>query len=106
MAHKDQIDQDALAAEWRLALDAGAATTLRIVPIMLITTACLFALKAIGLMCEGGYSLASRAPNKEPLVLSMPATSPSQVLQSQSLPLELASTRPSGPKLSWMQEMS
>ena len=32
MAHKDQIDQDALAAEWGLALDSDAAAMLAAAP--------------------------------------------------------------------------
>jgi flagellar motility protein MotE (MotC chaperone) len=74
----------------------------RLLPIVLIAIGCLFALKTIGLMTEGGYTLGQRLGGSGTLVVTtVPAAQVAQ-LHSPAVPLEVASAQP--PK-SWMQEM-
>jgi flagellar motility protein MotE (MotC chaperone) len=75
---------------------------IRLMPIALIAIGCLFALKTIGLLTEGGYTLGQRLGGSGTLVVTtVPAAQVAQ-LQSPAVPLEVASAQP--PK-SWMQEM-
>ena len=77
----------------------------RLIPIVLIATGCLFALKAMGLMFDGGYTLGQRLGRDSIVVTTVPAAAPI-TLRSPTQPLEIAGQQPSGPKqLSWMQEM-
>jgi flagellar motility protein MotE (MotC chaperone) len=76
---------------------------LRLIPFLLIGTACLFALKLLGLMFNGNYVLSARGlSNDHPIVLSLaPST---QELAAQTIPLETG-TRAQPARPSWMQEM-
>ena len=77
----------------------------RLIPIVLIAVGCLFALKTIGLMTEGGYTLGQRLGGSGTLVVTtIPGATVAQ-MRSPAVPLEVTSARPQGPKLSWMQEM-
>jgi flagellar motility protein MotE (MotC chaperone) len=72
---------------------------------VLIAVGCLFALKTIGLMTEGGYTLGQRLGGSGTLVVTtIPGAAVAQ-MRSPAVPLEVPSARPQGPKLSWMQEM-
>jgi len=74
----------------------------RIIPIVLLAAASLFALKAVGLLFGGGYALGPRGAKNDGAILTLPA--PSQTLQAQTYSLEKAPAQ-SARKLSWMQEM-
>ena len=76
----------------------------RLIPIVLIAAGCLFALKALGLMFDGGYTLGQRLSRGETLTVTTVPASPATALQPQSRPLEFADTR-SPNQRSWMQEM-
>jgi hypothetical protein len=76
-----------------------------LIPFVLIAVGCLFALKTIGLMTEGGYTLGQRLGGSNTLVVTtIPGAAVAQ-MRSPAVPLEVPSARPQGPKLSWMQEM-
>jgi flagellar motility protein MotE (MotC chaperone) len=77
----------------------------RLMPIVLIAIGCLFALKAIGLMFDGGYTLGQRLGGSGTLVVTTVPSAPVTQMRSPSVPLDMASTQPQGPKPSWMQEM-
>jgi flagellar motility protein MotE (MotC chaperone) len=76
----------------------------RLVPIVLIAAGALFALKAMGLMFDGGYTLAQRLGRTDTVVVTtVPLNAPTQ-LRPQTVPLDIAS--PQGPVVRpWMQEM-
>jgi flagellar motility protein MotE (MotC chaperone) len=77
----------------------------RLLPIVLIAVGCLLALKSIGLMFDGGYTLGQRLGGNGTLVVTtVPAAQVTQ-LRSPTLPLEIGSAQPQASKLSWMQEM-
>ena len=77
----------------------------RLMPVVLIAIGSLFALKAFGLMFDGGYTLAQRLGSDGTLVVTtVPAARVAQ-LRSPAVPLEVASAQPQTRKLSWMQEM-
>ena len=72
----------------------------RLIPIVLIAVGCLFALKTIGLMTEGGYTLGQRLGGSSTLVVTtIPGAAVAQ-MRSPAVPLEVPSARPQGPKLS------
>ncbi len=77
---------------------------IRILPIALIAIGCLFALKALGLMFDGGYTLGQRLGRTDNVVVTTVPWSQTQQLTSQTTPLEVASAKPAPPR-SWMQEM-
>jgi flagellar motility protein MotE (MotC chaperone) len=74
----------------------------RLVPVVLIATGCLFALKTMGLIFDGGYTLGQRL-GSDTLVVTRVPVPPSIQLHSTTTPLEIASAQ--GSKRSWMQEM-
>jgi flagellar motility protein MotE (MotC chaperone) len=76
----------------------------RLMPIVLIAIGSLFALKTLGLIFDGGYSLGDRMSGGGLVVTTVPMKATAQ-LQSPSAPLETASGQSSSPKISWMQEM-
>jgi len=76
----------------------------RLIPIVLIAAGCLFVLKAVGLILDGGYTLGLRASKTDHAAVSIPMSTSSQVLHSQTVPLEMATAPSSGRKQSWMQE--
>jgi len=77
----------------------------RLLPIVLIAVACLFALKSTGLVLDGGYTLGQRLGARETLVVTTVPASQIAELQSPAVPLDVAAGQPAVPKLSWMQEM-
>ena len=77
---------------------------IRLLPIVLIAAGCLFALKTVGLIFEGGYTLGQRLGSSDSLVVTtVPGTQVAE-LRSPSVPL-VAPGQTGGQKLSWMQEM-
>ena len=74
----------------------------RLIPVVLIATGALFALKAAGLLLDGGYSLGQRLTRGETLVVTTVPMTPTQQLRSPATPLP----PPEGTRQrSWMQEM-
>jgi flagellar motility protein MotE (MotC chaperone) len=74
----------------------------RLIPVVLVATGCLFALKIVGLMFDGGYLLSSRAPrNNNRTIALAPST---QMLEPQTVTLSGAPSS-SGGRPSWMQEL-
>jgi hypothetical protein len=76
----------------------------RLMPIVLIAIGSLFALKTLGLIFDGGYSLGDRMNSGSLVVTTVPMKATTQ-LQSPAAPLEMASGQSNSPKISWMQEM-
>lgn len=81
------------------------ARELRLIPIVLFATICLFALKMSGLVFDGGYTLAERMQglHKTDMTITPAATVPAYpniVVADQTVP-----TLDAGPKRSWAQEM-
>jgi flagellar motility protein MotE (MotC chaperone) len=74
----------------------------RLLPIVLIAIGSLFALKTIGLLSDGGYTLGQRLGSGALVVTTVPGAPVTQ-LRSPAVPLEVASAQ--APKPSWMQEM-
>ena len=70
----------------------------RLIPIVLVATGCLFALKIVGLMLDGGYLFGSRNNRTISLV---PST---QMLEPQTVTLDGMGPA-SGQKQSWMREI-
>jgi len=77
----------------------------RLLPIVLVAAGCLLALKTIGLLSDGGYTLGQRLGGSGTLVVTTVPAAPVTQLRSPTVPLELASAQPQAQKLSWMQEM-
>jgi flagellar motility protein MotE (MotC chaperone) len=75
----------------------------RLMPIVLIAVGSLFALKTIGLLSDGGYTLGQRLGGNGTLVVTTVPAAPVTPLRSPAVPLEVAAAP--APKLSWMQEM-
>ncbi len=76
----------------------------RLMPIALAAIGCLFALKAIGLFFDGGYTLGQRLGGNGTLVVTtVPGSSVAQ-MRSPSVPLDVAPGQQAS-KISWMQEM-
>lgn len=75
----------------------------RLIPIVLAATGCLFALKLVGLMFSGSYVLGSRGVNGNS-ALTIPMSSSSQELTSQTIKLEGWGTAPDN-RPSWMKEI-
>ena len=65
----------------------------RLVPIVLIAAGCLFALKAIGLMFDGGYTLAQRLGRNETMVVTTVPLSSTTQIRSETLPLNVAAAQ-------------
>ncbi|MDP1585608.1 MAG: flagellar protein FlbB [Bradyrhizobium sp.] len=81
------------------------ARELRLIPIVLFATICLFGLKMSGLVFEGGYTLAERMQglHKTDMTVTPAATVPAYpniIVADQQVP-----TLDAGPKQSWAQEM-
>jgi flagellar motility protein MotE (MotC chaperone) len=77
----------------------------RMIPIALIAVGCLFALKAMGLWFDGGYSLGQRLSRGETITVTTVPVATTITLQSPASPLDVASARAPGQKRSWAQEM-
>jgi flagellar motility protein MotE (MotC chaperone) len=77
----------------------------RLMPIVLTAVGCLLALKVLGLMLDGGYTLGERLSHRNGLVVTTMPVSPTVQLQSPTSPLGTASGLPADAKRSWMQEM-
>ena len=81
------------------------ARELRLIPIVLFATVCLFALKMSGLVFDGGYTLAERMQglHKTDMTVTPAATVPAYptiIVADQQVP-----TLDAGPRQSWAQEM-
>jgi flagellar motility protein MotE (MotC chaperone) len=76
----------------------------RLIPIVLIAIGSLFALKTVGLLLDGGYSLGQRLDRENSLVVTTVPVAPPTQLRSPSVPLQVADAA-NGKKPSWMQEM-
>lgn len=72
----------------------------RLIPVVLLATGCLFALKIVGLMLDGGYLFGSRAMQNENRTITLAPTS--QMLEPQTVTL---SGKPSVEKPSWMRDL-
>lgn len=77
----------------------------RLIPVLLIAIGCLLALKLIGLVFDGGYTLAERLGRSGTMVVTTVPVPPTTTLRSPASPLPPASLRPEGAKPSWMQEI-
>jgi flagellar motility protein MotE (MotC chaperone) len=79
----------------------------RLMPIVLIAIGCLFVLKTIGLLSDGGYTLGQRlgGSNNALVVTTTVPGAPVTQMRSPAVPLEVASAQPQASKASWMQEM-
>lgn len=75
----------------------------RLIPIVLIAIGSLFALKTVGLLLDGGYSLGQRLDRENSLVVTTVPVAPPTQMRSPAVPLQVAEA--SGKKISWMQEM-
>ena len=81
------------------------ARDVRLMPIVLIAIGCLFALKTIGLLFDGGYTLGQRLGSGGTLTVTTVPMAQTQQMRSPSVPLEMP-PQPGAPKQpSWMQEM-
>jgi flagellar motility protein MotE (MotC chaperone) len=76
----------------------------RVIPIMLIAAVCLLALKTMGLVFDGGYTLGERLSGNSLVVTTVPASKPTE-LRAEATRLDIPATPLPGTKLSWMQEM-
>jgi flagellar motility protein MotE (MotC chaperone) len=74
----------------------------RLIPLVLIGTSCLFVLKVIGLLLDGGYLLGSRTLQGDNVVALKPL--PSQELYPETVKLD-GMAPSSGNRPSWMQEI-
>jgi flagellar motility protein MotE (MotC chaperone) len=77
----------------------------RLIPIVLVAIGCLLALKTMGLIFDGGYTLGERLGGRDQLVVRTMPASPAIALRSPAVPLDLGKPEPSESQLSWMQEM-
>jgi flagellar motility protein MotE (MotC chaperone) len=77
----------------------------RLIPVVLIAAGCLLALKLIGIVFDGGYTLAERLGRSGTLVVTTVPMPPATALRSPGLPLMATSARPDSAKQSWMQAM-
>jgi flagellar motility protein MotE (MotC chaperone) len=80
------------------------ARDVRLLPIVLLAIVCLFALKAMGLFFDGGYTLGQRLGSASTLTVTTIPLAQTQQMRSPSVPLETPRQQ-SGAKLSWMQEI-
>jgi flagellar motility protein MotE (MotC chaperone) len=77
----------------------------RLVPIVLIAVGCLFALKALGLVFDGGYTLGQRLGKTDSIVVTTITAPPASIeLQSPSVPLDAVAAAQQGSR-PWMQQM-
>lgn len=75
----------------------------RLLPIVLIAIGCLFALKTMGLLSGGGYTLGQRLGGNGTLVVTTVPGTPVAQMNSPAVPLQIATAQTQ--KRSWMQEM-
>jgi flagellar motility protein MotE (MotC chaperone) len=80
------------------------ARDVRLMPIVLLAVVCLFALKTMGLLFDGGYTLGQRLGSGGTLTVTTVPVAQTQQMRSPSVPLEMPQ-QPGAPKLSYMQEM-
>jgi flagellar motility protein MotE (MotC chaperone) len=80
------------------------ARDVRLMPIVLLAIVCLFALKAMGLFFDGGYTLGQRLGSASTLTVTTIPVAQTQQMRTPSVPLETPRQQ-GGPKLSWMQEI-
>jgi flagellar motility protein MotE (MotC chaperone) len=78
----------------------------RLLPIVLIAVGCLFVLKIIGLLSDGGYTLSQRlGGGNGALVVTRVPAAPLPQLRSPAVPLQIPAAQPLLPKPSWMQDV-
>jgi len=75
----------------------------RLIPVVLIAIGSLFALKTVGLLLDGGYTLGQRLDRENSLVVTTVPVAPPTQMRSPAVPLQVAEN--SAKKPSWMQEM-
>ena len=80
------------------------ARDVRLMPIVLLAVVCLFVLKMMCLIFDGGYTLGQRLGSASTLTVTTIPVAQTQQMRSPSVPLEMPRQQ-SGPKLSWMQEV-
>ncbi len=80
------------------------ARDMRLMPIVLLAIVCLFVLKTMGLLFDGGYTLGQRLGNGTNLIVTTVPMAQTQQMRSPSIPLEMPQQQ-GAPKLSFMQEM-
>jgi flagellar motility protein MotE (MotC chaperone) len=76
----------------------------RLIPVVLIAVTCLFVLKFLGLVLDGGYTLGQRLGSAETLVVTTVPMSSTAQLRPQTTPLNIPSTSASGSGKSWMRD--
>jgi flagellar motility protein MotE (MotC chaperone) len=76
----------------------------RLIPVLLIAAGGLFALKSLGLILDGGYTLGQRLGSNALVVTTVPVP-PTTELRSPAAALEVAAAPSGGSKPSWMQEV-
>jgi len=74
-----------------------------LIPVVLIAIGSLFALKTVGLLLDGGYTLGQRLDRENSLVVTTVPVAPPTQMRSPAVPLQVAEN--SAKKPSWMQEM-
>jgi flagellar motility protein MotE (MotC chaperone) len=77
----------------------------RLIPVVLIAIGCLLALKLIGLIFDGGYTLAERLGRSGTMVVTTVPVPAAPTLRSPATALTTTPARSQGPKPSWMQEI-
>ncbi len=80
------------------------ARDVRLMPIVLLAVVCLFALKTMGLLFNGGYTLGQRLGSGGTLTVTTVPIVQTQQMRSPSIPLVMPQQQ-GAPKLSFMQEM-
>ncbi len=76
----------------------------RLIPIVLIAVGCLFVLKAMGIVLDGGYTLGQRLAGGERLTVTTVPAAATVPLRSPTVALDMARSQPSGTGKSWMRD--
>jgi flagellar motility protein MotE (MotC chaperone) len=75
----------------------------RLLPVVLVATISLFALKTFGLVFDGGFTLGERLGSDSTLTVTTVPVAANKELRSPSQPLDIG--KPLPPRRSWMQEV-
>ena len=81
------------------------ARDVRLMPIVLIAIVCLFVLKTMGLLFDGGYTLGQRLGSGGTLIVTTVPMAQTQQMRSPSVPLEMPPQPGAAKQPSFMQEM-
>jgi flagellar motility protein MotE (MotC chaperone) len=81
------------------------ARDVRLMPIVLLAIVCLFVLKTMGLLFDGGYTLGQRLGSGTTLTVTTVPVAQTQQMRSPSIPLEMPQQQGAPKQLSFMQEM-